>query len=127
MLEQKIKELMEALEQDQQGDPYANGNYIYGIRVTQTYAEVHMQWPRWLKWARGCITDVTYEACRVPDTADDNMHITAYCGNMRAVVVLNKADMLHILEQHTPKPEAFVDPDDPIEAYWELVKHYECL
>lgn len=123
MLEQKIKELMEALEQDQQGDPYANGNYIYGIRVTQSYAEVHMQWPRWLKWARGCITDVTYEARRVPDTTDGSMHITAYCGNMRAVVVLNISEMREILTAHQVVMSETATPEN----YWFWVKHYECL
>ena len=123
MLEQKIKELMEALEQDQQGDPYANGNYIYGIRVTQTYAEVHMQWPRWLKWARGCITDVTYEARRVPGSADGNMHITAYCGNMRAVVVLSTPEMREILKEHQVVMSETATPEN----YWFWVKHYECL
>lgn len=123
MLEQKIKELMEALEQDQQGDPYANGTYIYGIRVTQNYAEMHMLWPRWLKWARGCITDVTYEARRVPGTPDGSMHITAYCGNMRAVVVLNTPEMREILAAHQV---LMTKPETP-ENYWELVKYYECL
>lgn len=133
MLEQKIKELMEALKQDQQGDAWGDGKYIYRIWVSQnplehtTSAQVHMQWPRWLKWVRSCITDATYEARRVPDVDEGNMHITAKCGAMEAVVVLNKGDMLRIMEQHTPKPEVFVDLDDPIEAYWELVKHYECL
>lgn len=123
MLEQKIKELMEALEQDQQGDPYANGNYIYGIRVTQNYAEVHMQWPRWLEWAKACGTDVTYEARRVPDTTDGNMHITAYCGNMRAVVVLNIPEMREILTAHQVVMTKTATPEN----YWFWVKYYECL
>ena len=126
MLEQKIQELMEALKQDQQGDTYADGDYIYGVHVTRNCANVHMQWPRWLKWVRSCITDATYEVHRVSDVEDVNLHITAKCGAMKAVVVLNKGDMMHILESHTSVPLA-LDPDDPIEAYWELVKHYECL
>lgn len=123
MLEQKIKELMEALEQDQQGNPYANGNYIYGIRVTQDHAEVHMQWPRWLKWVRGCTTDVTYEARQVPDTTDGSMHIKAYCGNMRAVVVLNIPEMCEILKEHQVVMSETATPEN----YWFWVKRYECL
>lgn len=123
MLEQKIKELMEALKQDQQGDPYANGNFIYGIRVTQDYAEVHMQWPRWLKWVKACGTDVTYEARRVPDTTDGSMHITAFCGNMRAVIVLNIPEMCEILTAHQVVMAEFETPEN----YWFWVKHYECL
>lgn len=122
MLEQKIKELMEALKQDQQGDPYANGNYIYGVRVAQTYAEVHMQWPRWLKWVRSRSPDVTYEARRVPDTDDGSMHVTASCGNLRAVVVLNKPEMAEILREHQVVMAEFETPEN----YWFWVK-YECL
>lgn len=123
MLEQKIKELMEALEQDQQGNPYATGDYIYGVRVSQNCAEMHMQWSRWLKWARGCITDVTIEARRVPDTTDGSMHITAYCGNMRAVVVLNIPEMREILTAHQVVMEEIATPEN----YWFWVKYYECL
>ena len=123
MLEQKIKELMEALEQDQQGDPYANGNYIYGVQVTKRYAEVHMQWPRWLKWVESRSADVTYEARRVPGSIDDTLHITASCGDLRAVVVLTTPEMAEILKEHQVVLAESADVAD----YWFCIKHYECL
>lgn len=120
MLEQKIKELMEALKQDQQGDTYADGDYIYGVRVTQSYAEVHMQWPRWLKWAKSRSADVTCEARRV---GGDSMYIAAYCGNLRAVVVLSIPEMNEILKEHQVVMAESATPEN----YWFWLKHYECL
>lgn len=122
MLEQKIKELIEALEQDQQGDPYTDGDYIYGVRVAQSYAEVHMQWPRWLKWVKSRSTDVTYEARRVSGTDDGSMHITAFCDNLRAVVVLNKPEMVEILKEHQVVLTETASPEN----CWFWIKH-ECL
>lgn len=118
MLEQKIKELMEALKQDQQGDTYADGDYIYGVHVTRNGASVHMQWPRWLKWVKSRSADVTYEACRVCDS----MHITASCGSMKVVVVLGTPEMCMILKEHQVVMSESATP----ETCWDWVKH-ECL
>lgn len=123
MLKQKIKELMEALEQDQQDDSYENGDYIYGIQVAQGCAEIHMQWPRWLKWVKSRNSEVTYEARRVSGTNEVCMHITACCGNMQAVVVLSVPEMNEILKEHQVVMAESATPEN----YWFWVKYYECL
>ena len=123
MLEQKIEELMEALKQDQQGTPYTNGDYIYDVRVSQKCARLHMQWPRWLKWVKSRSADVTYEARRVHNTDGDSMHITAFCDNMQAAVILSVPEMNEILKEHQVVMAESATPEN----YWFWVKHYECL
>lgn len=116
-----IEDLLCELSKDQGNDAYDEGRFIYSIRVSNSLcpgdrgAEIFMQWPRLLSWARAQEEPVKWRASSSTDTlfvyADSSKHITG-----SSLLGLSE---LHELVGH--------DDNNNVMELWEELKEIEHL